>query len=330
MKNLSRTRKYFLGAAILACVVIYHHKKNSTPAQTPAKITAQETTIAQKGSDEKENIAQRTDNSILHTENSRNPKVPTALLNRYNDGQNMRAFVENALQHPEQGGYFYASKVLKQCRGYVTGTDIESGAAKTYPAGEDSGKFQQAANAAERLRMRCADFLAEETSYKRSADIWKNGRYTDPLIAAIENYDSAYTESKKSTGNAAIRTQALQNLLLLGDPLAIEEINLRLNLQVENGKTGFLLDHTFHDLNSETDVGAAIYLLPCSIGLVCDEKEFDVSVRCASGGECVGSRFEYIQKMVETLPGAYERIITAYDAMRTAVADGNAQFFNRR
>jgi len=252
-------------------------------------------------------------------------RISADLLHRYNTGLDMRAFVRHALQHPHQGGYFYAVKVLQQCRGISLAppTDVS----RRYSPGEDSRKVRQVTDAAERLRERCAGFDAEDVAEGRTRGLWQAGRMRDPLIRASVDFSEAFSRDLQPPFNTAARTQALHNILKTGDPLLFDDMNLRLALHVVDGKKGFMLGGEFHDLHSEVDVGAAIYLLPCATGLACDDREFDVLTRCGHGGDCDANRFRHIENMVENIPGGYEKVMAAYEAMREAVGNRDARYF---
>jgi len=257
------------------------------------------------------------------------PTGPSAeLLRRYNAGSDMRAFVRYALQHPENGGYFYAVKVLQQCQESAVG--VRADLLHAYAAGNDAHRAGKVAAASDRLHRRCAEFDFDDVAENRVRGLWKAGRDKDPLIQASVDYSNAFDADYKNPAESAARARALENILKLGDPLLLDDLNLRLALHADEGRKFFALGGRRFDLNSDTDVGAAIYLLPCAAGLACDETEFDMSARCAVGGSCVRSRFEHVEQSVENIPGAYARILAAYDAMRVAVAARDARFFALR
>jgi len=260
---------------------------------------------------------------------ARAPLPSREFLDAYNSGQNLRALVHKALQHPEWGGFFYAVKVLRQCA-VQSFAEAKPLAGSGPDSNADPALALKQAQAADRLAMRCADFLPSEISNGRIDEIWKSGLARDPLIRATQDFLAVFEKALQSSGDAQARVGALQSILTIGDPMVLQDLGLRLALDVQDGKKGFIVDGKFYGLDSETDVGTAIYLLPCSQGLKCDAMEFDTLTRCASGLTCDADRFEYVRKMKESIPGAYDRVMAIYETMAPAVREANAHFFSRR
>ncbi|QHI99254.1 hypothetical protein GT347_15485 [Xylophilus rhododendri] len=258
------------------------------------------------------------------------PNISAELLRRYNAGGDMRAFFSYALQHPEQGGYFYAVKFMRQCQDSADKTETgDIRPVADHPAAEIV-KSHHMHLARKQLQMRCADFVSEEISRTRARDLWSSGLSQDPLVKAVAEYHASFEQYSRDPAQAARLGQAVTQVLRMEDPLVFEDLGWRLALQPRDGGKGFMLNGNFHPLDSDTDVASALYLLPCGTGLQCDRHEFDVALRCAAGEDCDASRFERVERMLRTRPGSYGRVLTAYESMRTAVALGDTQFFDRR
>ena len=267
----------------------------------------------------------------IRHEDFQNKTVATSseLLDRYNAGTNMRDFVAYALQHPEIGGYFYANQVLRECHGVRIGTDIGGTSLPTYTLGEDSGRFLKTTQAADAIRRRCADFLPDELENNRTSDLWEKGKTIDPLIKATDRYTRAFSESLKNPESVSMRRTAMEDILKTADPLVVDTLGLRLAIDSEHGKRGYFIDGRFHDLNSDVDVGLALSLLPCGMGLDCGPNEFNTLLKCATGGDCLQGRFQQTETMLREKPGSYAKVLALYESMVTAVQRGDARFFIR-
>ncbi|QHI96838.1 hypothetical protein GT347_01825 [Xylophilus rhododendri] len=255
--------------------------------------------------------------------------ISAELLQSYNSGGNMRPFLMFALQHPEQGGFQYATKVMRECESLRLATDIFANTATSYSPEEDPSKFLQRSKSLDQLRTRCSDLLPSETSNIRADELYREGQIRDPLIKAGRHYQTAFTGYLGNPAQSADLNHAAADILKTGDPLLWEELGLRLALGKKDGKNGFNLAGNFYDLNADTDIGMALYLLPCSAGLRCDSQEFDVVQRCALHGECDDSRFQHVENMLRASPGAYQRVMAAFDTMRTAIQAGDFSIFDR-
>jgi len=196
-------------------------------------------------------------------------------------------------------------------------------------ASEDSGEMLKRMKATEFLRARCADFLPEELSISAIDNLLHSGSAGDFLLKTTDKYTKAFADSLEDPAAKADRKAALEAVFQAGDPLVIEDLYLRLALDSQNGKRGYFIDGKFHGLDSDVDVGWALYLLPCGMGLRCDMQEFVTTTRCAAGWKCDASRFEEVEQTLEAIPGAYEKVFAMYESMRDAALRADASFFLR-
>jgi hypothetical protein len=259
--------------------------------------------------------------------NSDSKPISAQLISRYNDGKNMRSFVDFALQHPEMGGNYYAAKVLTQCRGFSSSADVNS---KSITASNNlDGNTQAAmASAAEKLQARCADFLPNEISSKRDREILEEGKKKgDPLILASNSYLASFSE--KGEAGMTQRKTALSKVLELQDPAIFEDLGTRLVMAEDpkSGQRGYFVDNKFYGLNDPTDVGHAVYLLPCGVGLECGNSSFDIASRCESGSGCFADRFAYIKDLYAENREGYQRVISLYENLVQNVKQKNSDSF---
>ncbi|WCM89054.1 hypothetical protein [Acidovorax sp. NCPPB 3576] len=262
---------------------------------------------------------------------SKKAALSSQILNRYNDSKDLRAFVIYAMQHPELGGTYYAAHALSQCKSVTADGKYFKQVQTPYSANKNNSDYTSISKSADILRAQCANFLASELSDSRIAEVKSEGvQKKDPLLLAERNF----LEKINSPGNnkeeqRQNRKSALTQLLATQDPMVIEDIGPRIALQVDpdTGARGYKFNDHFYPLASDTDVGLAIYLLPCGLGLNCNSTEFDVASRCASGVECSDSRMDYVKSMLKEKPGAYEKVIKVYEEMINAIARENVSSF---
>lgn len=223
-----------------------------------------------------------------------------ATVNKMIDGLNSkgsyRAFYEMALRNPRKGGIFYASKVISICSMVRNHTNFGGEVQTPYHSGMDGRVYQAMSLAADEFRARCSMFTSEELSEDYLDEI-RNSENSkrDPLIlvsrALGENEDYEDIEMRKKIVDEVVR---------LGDPLLISELGMRLLLirHPETGRASFKYGGEYYSINSDIDVGFALYMLPCSLGMKCDRDEFDVALKCASGVGCYDGRVEYVKTVM--------------------------------
>lgn len=252
--------------------------------------------------------------------------VSAQLVHAYNQPGSLRDFVRHALAHPEAGGAFYATQVLRRCRSVRATTAQEPeahAAAASVPHATAAGGRARAAAAT--LRQRCAglspDDLAEQHVAQAIADGLERG---DPLLTmALQAGKSAYQAPER-------RKSLLFDLLASGDPLLIQDVALRIAVQTDlgTGVRGHRFEGTFHPQALDDSVELALYLLPCGLGLDCTwAADWDLLSRCANGFECAATRQDYVAAMLRRRPGAYEHTLAIYQRMLAAVRSGQVAAF---
>lgn len=242
--------------------------------------------------------------------------VSAELVRAYNQPGSLRDFVRHALAHPEAGGAFYATQVLRRCRSVLATTAQES---------EAPAAGGEARAAADTLRQRCAglspDDLAEGRVAQAIADGLERG---DPLVTmALRAGKSAYQAPAR-------RRSLLFDLLASGDPLLIQDVALRIAVQTDpaTGVRGHRFEGVFHPQSLDDSVELALYLLPCGLGLDCTRAaDWDLLSRCANGFECAASRQDYVAAVLRGRPGAYEHTLAIYQRMLAAVRSGQVAVF---
>lgn len=233
-----------------------------------------------------------------------------------------RAFATEAWKHPESGGRYYASYVADYCQGLREGpvaAQIQAPA-----EGTEGDVYVKKIAAFDRIKAFCEKFTDEELAAFAAAKM--AGQKTgDSLFAA----SSRLAAASKARDSVARRT-AIQEVLASQDPLLIDQLGPRLMVfPSATGGADFYFDGQRYPASSDPPVAAALYLLPCGLGLGCDALgDLPLTLQCATSSACYADRFE--KARVELAGGdeaKYQRIMAAYQSMLTAVKAGEGQKF---
>lgn len=207
--------------------------------------------------------------------------------------------------------------MLNDCGGLGHATEILENAQLPYVA--DQPDYAKRIEAANRLSRRCSGLLPEEISNDRLHDIMASGAtQQDPLVRTSNAYAAAKLADNPEALSA--RRAAMAQVLATQDPLLIDDLAMRLCLHADSktSKSYFWFGGRAYPLDADEDVGGALYVLPCGMGMNCDATEFKTALRCAAAAECDASRFEYLQRMYQTRPGVYEKVMGLYEKMVAA------------
>jgi hypothetical protein len=227
------------------------------------------------------------------------------MLEAYNHSQNLRAFLHEALKHPELGGNQYATVVLEQCRKFAS--PLEPPGISPGPVGE----------AQRQLVMRC-DMSAQERDELHRQLLPFDGRkniHEDPLYQLSSNL--LFSDSAEQ------RRAAIAAILDNGDPvillslLQIEPANPEQPdspriyfagkwYETKESVAQLFLAHNLASCNMGVDCGGAstLALLLCAGRQYCGDSVAD-AIRTgvsANGGE----EFETISRLADVMTAAFK------------------------
>lgn len=255
--------------------------------------------------------------------------ISAGLLRNFNSDRSTKERVTFAKRHVREGGTFYAARMLAQCN-TVRGTpSFEEGSGVFEKGDPHHARRVESANL---LRQQCSDMTASETSDDQMEALVQLGRREDdPLFAAAEKLRLVPNRYRDDEQTMAVRKAATAALLSTQDPLLIEDAGMGLLLYVDakTSKKYFWFDGQSYGLDSDYEVGAALYLLPCGLGLRCDSHDYKIALSCASGEVCDSNRFEQLRRMFASRPGVLENVEQLYKRMLVAVQSGNTAAFSR-
>lgn len=274
--------------------------------------------------------------------------APTAasqeLLLRFNRSQSYRAFIHDALKHPEWGGTQWALTVLTICLRYPLDR------ANTAPAGPStpSNEAQTAAKVA--LTTRC-DLRKDENSELSSR--WSKTLF-DPIFDKIKALAFSHPKGDVSAQDVETSFKGAdphQNLLFaMMQPGLSNEAKATAIAQVLRTGDPFLVMHaipsessqlagvntykTYFDGTWYTSEGNSNMLLlasdlaTCNLGLDCSASSYKALSLCASRGFCGDSVADAIRNGVAQREGLQWPVIEALARKLTvAVQQGNAHAF---
>ena len=262
--------------------------------------------------------------------------VSAAYLQQYNGATDYAPMLAAGLKDPANGGEFYARQIITECKFVRSQSDKwkrDSEAAGTAP---DSARSK----AIELLRGRCANISNAQLNnpWVDTAPVMD---VQDPLILAERDFQakashvaSAPREKMRISGPDKTREPGKRILIKLPkelqDPLFIQQLTRKWQVQDENGKPTVRVMHTYlrggFRPGAEEVVGVAAYLVPCELGLLCDEREFTVAQRCASGGACDANRQEHMRRNYQAKDMDFDNAIsTAKELAESIKEEENAR-----
>jgi hypothetical protein len=182
----------------------------------------------------------------------------------------LRASVHAALARRADGGRFYARALARRCAA------LAGLPAPQHPPDRNDARHQRATTRASALAAGCSQFATAE--WLALVNIAPGEPADDPLLAA----------QQADLDDAAL----LQAVFTRPDALLLDELGERLLLRRIDGQPALYFDGQRFDGDSLATAQAALRLLPCHFGLVCDERDPEVWLACLRGDGCAGSRAE--------------------------------------
>ena len=232
--------------------------------------------------------------------------VSAAYLQQYNEATDYAPLLAAAAKDRVHGGGFYAHQIITECE--LVRKHWSQWAAQSKASGD--AKDSPRAKAVESLGQRCEHVSAEQL-LNLLPDVELSSGVPDPLLLTAQDMQmkashvaSAPRERSRLSGPDRTPEPGKRILIKLPkelhDPLFIQHLTGKWQVRDANGKPTQRVMHTYlrgsFRPGAEEVVGVAAYLVPCEMGLKCDEREFTVAQRCASGGACDASRVEHMRR----------------------------------
>ena len=239
------------------------------------------------------------------------------------EAKDIKAFVIEALKHPEKGGAYYAALAMNQCspNGFA---DMKAKADRTIQriVATESTISQERMDAINAGLVLCVGFSEGE----------RNVLYGEASRYGVEGIDPLYSLSAKLRSGRFPRDKLFQDILESGSWALISRLSVPTRLiqaGSEDGATG----RTYR-FNGNTYAGAEAHALlvgsrlgTCVDGDYCDLDE-EMRTQCRALGTCYGSRAEYVrQRWFKGDQAAYDKAAAIGDEIRSALARGDRSIF---
>lgn len=305
-------------AALIAAILVIAFFTVNSEGHKPIVVlnTALPDSAAAKVSTGLENTA--------HTLPLNRPQKPIGenITSSYNKIQNGRAFVLDAWNRPNEGGRFYASRLVDRCTGIKKFTEFienpQPNLGNVRP--ENQVKATAAIN---RLLSLCGQFTEDELKRYSSSSLFSDEKESDVLVQIY----------RKAIGDKLLKDEAAKKAFLAAvvnssDPMLIDELSIGFLRDSKGG--GIYLGGKNYKFQDAEEVLAAYYLLPCGLGLNCSTGDPKLDISCASGGNCFENRFDKARaEMVGGNAEKYQRVLALYESMLAAFKNKNTSYFNQ-
>jgi hypothetical protein len=246
-------------------------------------------------------------------------------LPKLSDATSGRAYVASAWQKPELGGKFHAGRLIDTCALVVQSTNAVSSAQPDISV-VGMQQYQDAIHAQRRLSSLCSQLTPEDFERYSRKRLLADPLSGDDILAAKSKLFTMATVVKP---DQEMRDAATKEILATNDPVLMDELGLRLLTHHRNGKGAVVYFAGIeYPVSSEPAIAAAIYLLPCSLGLDCSSNEPGLALECISGAGCHESRFT---KVLTEIAGGdkqkYAEILRYQQELAEAIKNKNYEKF---
>lgn len=317
------TRKnLFLAAAILffAAIGYYFYNKFTDVGLHSQYFPAVELVAIQKNVNSESHKDKVAATTRLIAIDEASAKSYSLMAVAYKNSQKDRSFALSSWKLPHRGGQFYAAYIVDKCASLRKGSSILNLAQPDITVVGESN-FLQAMEALRDLQNKCGQFSDEEFSkYSTQALLAEGNPENDVLMRAVQDYSKAT--------NISERENKLKALMKLNDPLAFEDLGVRISLYRDDGGSYLYFDNEKQYINRTSLLSAAFYLLPCGLGLVCDSTDPELELKCVSGAGCYDSRMSRVKSEMAGSGGEdMHEILRLYDAILQSINNGDAYKF---
>jgi hypothetical protein len=230
-----------------------------------------------------------------HSVEAVGPKRPASptLSDGLRDAADLRVFAMEAIKHPQDGGVSYSAYASSTCRVAtvaVLSVLVDWNVADLpYVAPEDPRAYAKRNAAFKKVKAACAGFSENELSYARDIELDAQAKALNDLQETL----SARVRAALASGDMAQRRAALSAVLENGDPLLIANNIERLLMERTDAGLGVWLDGKLIPSAEAATLKSALWVLPCTLGLLCDEKTTPLIQACLDRGACYSNRVDY-------------------------------------
>jgi hypothetical protein len=236
--------------------------------------------------------------------------------------KDLRVFAMEAARRPEVGGITYAAYAADICRVAKNSVGFTmndwSAPDLPYQAPEDPRVYAAKNQAYKSAKASCQGFTEQETAFESqlTAQAKTQGDVIDKAKATVK--------AALASGDIAQRKEALAMVLQSGDPLLLSETLERLVLQKTDQGLAYWVDGKQVSMNTP-NIQAAFSVLPCKLGLICDDRTPEVLMTCINTGQCYSDRLEMVRAAIpESQRGEFDSVLAN---LESAVKSGRTDRF---
>jgi hypothetical protein len=282
------------GAAVICATVLsfgYHYRQTDHP-RTPALESRRSNAAPSVG------LVEKRDGNLPSAATATGPskispasatKSMAALLN---DSKDLRAFAMNAINRPEAGGVTYAAYAANLCLVARTAVlvTIMDWTAEDLPRAdlEDPHLFAIRNASYKRIKAACQSFSDYESGGERDIQLIAQAKAQGDALEKV----ALQVKTAIASNDISRRKSALAAVLNNGDPLLVSNQLERLLLEKTPDGLAYWIDGKQVPVMNSAVLQTALVVLPCRLGLVCDERSPEVLAPCLNSGKCYASRVE--------------------------------------
>lgn len=284
----------FFSAASIASLIFYFTSDHKSNQNTERSL---QSGGAQAPSDRQLNIdsgALAPPNSTSYADSSGtttttgSADIPLILRNSVD----FRKFYTDMLGRPEVGGITYAAYAASLCRvasNVVESTGTNWGASDLpYTNPEDPRTYQIRNDSFHKIKAACQSFSSFEISTDHDIELTERAKSNNDSVRKI----AEMARSAINSGSLEQRKIALADVLESGDPLLLSTTLENLILVRSGEGLAYWYDGKLISASNSNSFRSAISVLPCRLGLICDERSPDVVQACIGQGGCYKSRID--------------------------------------
>jgi len=206
------------------------------------------------------------------------------------DSKDLRVFAMDAMGRPEAGGVTYAAYAVGICRAarvMVMASMVDWTVADLpYTAPEDPRTYAAKNESYKRIKAACQSFSDDKTGDERDIQL----RAQEDTLQKL----SLQVKAAVASNDPSQRKSALAAVLDNGDPLLVSEQLERLLLEKTPQGLAYWIDGKQVPAMNSGILQAALGVLPCALGLVCDERSALVLGACLNTGKCYTDQIEMV------------------------------------
>jgi hypothetical protein len=333
-----RTRNFLLAAAALLVATAGFYWHLNGPAPEPTVSASRSVGVAPPPVPA--NAQQTATDPVvpISAPNTGQPNASQELLQRFNRSQSYRAFVYEAIKHPEWGGLQWAQTVLTQCRRYPLGTvapatlSAEGAAAMSALVTRCDMSKEENSELSMRLFRNAAERIVNTT---RALAFSHPKGDIDPQtlevhLKGLDPYQNLLSAMMKPGNTADEKAAAITQVLHTGSPsLILHAIQSESSQSAGVNSHKAYFDGTWYTSQANINTLYLAYdLATCELGLDCSANSYRVLSLCASRGFCGDSVASAIRNGVAQREGfRWETIDGLARNLTAAIQQGNALAF---